>query len=93
MRLYATKIGLQLTDHGANPRRYRDIIWERPIPHCETEEDIFKFMGLDYKTPKERDVWLLLFILFEVYELSIKFHFIDLVCLKSHFIAFNSHEI
>lgn len=43
MRLYARKVGLQLSDHGAQPRREERSgrIWEKPIPFCETERDIF----------------------------------------------------
>lgn len=29
----------------------KGVIWEKPVPICYTEEDIFKFLGLDYKTP------------------------------------------
>lgn len=51
MRLYARKVGLQLSDHGAQPRREErsGVIWENPIPFCATERDIFAFMKLEYK--------------------------------------------
>ena len=58
MRLYASKIGIQLSDHGAVARRKKatDQFWDKPIPQCSTQSDIFKFLGLGYKTPKERDI-------------------------------------
>lgn len=58
MRLYASKIGIQLNDHGAIARRRNDNdeFWDKPIPVCTKEEEIFAFLGLDYKAPKERDV-------------------------------------
>jgi hypothetical protein len=36
MRLYARKVGLQLSDHGALARRDEKtgVIWEKPIPFC-----------------------------------------------------------
>lgn len=55
MRLYATKLGLLLSDKGFEKRPYKDIVWTKPIPICYNEEDVFKVLGLDYKTPRERD--------------------------------------
>lgn len=54
MRLYASKIGLQLSDHGAVARQKNpgDQLWDKPIPSCSTEKDIFEILGLDYKSPK-----------------------------------------
>lgn len=58
MRLYARKVGLQLSDHGAAARRDEKtgVIWENTIPFCQTEEEIFKFMELDFRSPEEREV-------------------------------------
>ena len=58
MRLYASKLGIQLNDHGAIAKRRNpnDDFWDGPIPICHTEKEIFDFIGLDYKTPEERDV-------------------------------------
>jgi hypothetical protein len=56
MRLYAMKLGLVLSDKGFEKRPYKnDVVWSKPIPVCYTEEDVFRVLGLDYKTPKERD--------------------------------------
>lgn len=53
MRLYATKLGLLLSDKGFEKRPYKnDVVWNKPIPICYTEEDVFKTLGLDYKTPQ-----------------------------------------
>jgi hypothetical protein len=43
MRLYARKVGLQLSDHGALARRDEKtgVIWEKPIPFCADERSIF----------------------------------------------------
>ena len=54
MRLWARKIGYQLSDHNISPR-YADEVVGNPIP-VKTEEDIFKILGIDYKTPNERDI-------------------------------------
>lgn len=50
------KEGLNLSDHGAIPKKEKDVIWTKPIPTCLTERDIFNFIGLEYKTPQERDL-------------------------------------
>jgi DNA polymerase/3'-5' exonuclease PolX len=50
------KLGLTLSDKGATPKMEKGVIWEKPIPTCLTEEDIFKFLGLEYKTPQQRDI-------------------------------------
>lgn len=55
MRLYSSKLGLQLSDKGFVKRPYKEVHWTKPIPVCYTEEDIFKVLGLDYKSPNERD--------------------------------------
>ena len=56
MRLYAKKIGIQLSDHGAVAKMDEKSrrIWDKPIPYCRNEQEIFNFLGLDYRTPKER---------------------------------------
>ena len=58
MRLFADKKGYTLSDHGLIPtvkaggsKVSRGIA----IP-CKTEEDIFKALGLPFKTPAERDL-------------------------------------
>jgi DNA polymerase/3'-5' exonuclease PolX len=58
MRLYASKLGIQLNDHGAyaKQRNPNDDFWDKPIPVCQSEEDIFSFLGMEYKSPMERDV-------------------------------------
>ena len=43
MRLYASKLGIQLNDHGAVKKRRNDNdeFWDKDIPVCEEERDIF----------------------------------------------------
>ncbi|KAJ9448047.1 hypothetical protein DIPPA_01172 [Diplonema papillatum] len=58
MRLYCQKKGMSLSDKSLLPvvRVNKTKVHEgQPIP-CETEEEIFKAIGLAYKTPQERDV-------------------------------------
>eukprot|EP01059_Diplonema_ambulator_P019081 TRINITY_DN31854_c0_g1_i1.p1 TRINITY_DN31854_c0_g1~~TRINITY_DN31854_c0_g1_i1.p1 ORF type:complete len:273 (+),score=37.68 TRINITY_DN31854_c0_g1_i1:70-819(+) len=58
MRLYCHKRGLTLSDKSLCPaiRVNREKVHEGdPIP-CGTEEDIFRAVGLEYKTPVERDI-------------------------------------
>ena len=58
MRLYCQKKGLSLSDRWLVPvvRVAKEKVHEgTPIP-CHTENDIFKAIGLDYKTPLERDL-------------------------------------
>lgn len=57
LRLHATKLGLQLSDHGVVPRLHKGIIWKESVPPCYTEEDIFRLLKLEYKAPQERDLW------------------------------------
>lgn len=56
LRLHTMKLGLSLSDKGATPKMEKGVIWTKPIPICLTEEDIFAFLGLAYKTPAERDI-------------------------------------
>ena len=30
------KLGLNLSDHGANPKMEKEVIWKDPIPICHT---------------------------------------------------------
>lgn len=58
MRLFAEKKGYTLSDHGL--ARIGKVKGEKVakgmgIP-CETEEDVFKALGLPFKTPAERDI-------------------------------------
>jgi DNA polymerase/3'-5' exonuclease PolX len=55
MRLYALKLGLQLSDKGFVKKPYKDVTWNKSISVCYTEEDVFKVLGLDFKKPSERD--------------------------------------
>jgi DNA polymerase/3'-5' exonuclease PolX len=54
LRLHTMRLGLQLSDKGATPKMEKGVIWERPVPTCLTEQDIFAFLGLAYKAPNER---------------------------------------
>ena len=50
MRLFAKKKKLHLSDKELSYRNTgKKII-------CKTEEDIFKALGIEYKTPKEREI-------------------------------------
>lgn len=54
MRLWARKNGYSLSDHSIVKRFTEDLTGD-PIP-VQTEEDIFKVLGLEYKTPEQRDI-------------------------------------
>jgi DNA polymerase lambda len=57
LRIHAIKIGLQLSDTGVIAKADKNgTIWKKNIPTCYTEEDIFKLLGVEYKTPKQRDL-------------------------------------
>ena len=56
LRLHTMKLGLTLSDKGATPKMEKGVIWDKPIPTCLTEKDIFDFLGLEYKTPQQRDI-------------------------------------
>ena len=58
MRLFANKTGYNLSDSGLeNVVGYRkNRVGLGKFIKCETEEDIFKALGLDYKAPHERDI-------------------------------------
>ena len=59
MRFYAEKKGYTLSDHGLVPLdKIEDggkITSELSIP-CETEEEVFKVLGLPFKPPGEREM-------------------------------------
>jgi DNA polymerase lambda len=58
MRLLANKLGFSLSDQGlvkVNRIKNEKIPIGENI-ECSTEEDIFKALGLSYKTPSERDI-------------------------------------
>lgn len=51
MRAFAESKGLTLSDHGLVKIGGKGSDYK-----CETEEDVFKALGLPYKTPAERDI-------------------------------------
>jgi DNA polymerase/3'-5' exonuclease PolX len=58
MRLFASKVGYNLSDLGlykVNGFRKNKVPTGTSIV-CANEEEIFKVLGLDYKTPSERDI-------------------------------------
>ena len=59
MRLFADKKGFSLSDHGLTPTIKAagglKVSKGINIP-CQTEEAVFKALGLPYKTPAERDL-------------------------------------
>eukprot|EP00347_Sterkiella_histriomuscorum_P022919 403336657 len=58
MRLFAQKKGYSLSDYGLMPviRVKGEKVAEFESVPCETEEDVFKALNLDYKPPYERDI-------------------------------------
>lgn len=58
MRLFAEKKGYTLSDHGlVRVARIKGVkVAKDKGISCETEEDVFKALGLPYKTPAERDI-------------------------------------
>lgn len=58
MRLFAWNKGYSLSDHGLIPvnRVKNAIVWRGKTVKCDTEEDVFKFLGLEYKPPEDRDL-------------------------------------
>eukprot|EP00347_Sterkiella_histriomuscorum_P009071 403342628 len=58
MRLFAQKKGYSLSDYGLTPviRVKGEKVAEFESVPCETEEDVFKALNLDYKPPYERDI-------------------------------------
>ena len=58
MRLYAEKKGYTLSDHGLAPvqRVKGEKVSKGMVVPCQTEEAVFKALGLPYKTPAERDL-------------------------------------
>lgn len=51
MRAEALNQGYSLSDHGLTPT----AIGKKSIA-CPTEEDVFKALKMEYKTPKDRDL-------------------------------------
>ena len=50
LRLFAKKIGFHLSDKELiNFRKGKRV-------YCKNEEEIFKVLGISYKTPKQRDI-------------------------------------
>lgn len=58
MRLLAESKGFKLSDHGLAPigKVAGKKVSKGLQVNCETEEDIFKALGMPYKKPKERDI-------------------------------------
>eukprot|EP00921_Rhytidocystis_pertsovi_P019568 GHVQ01031081.1.p1 GENE.GHVQ01031081.1~~GHVQ01031081.1.p1 ORF type:complete len:749 (+),score=102.88 GHVQ01031081.1:551-2797(+) len=58
MRLWAKQMGYNLDDTGLYPcnRVNGQRIWMGDSVHCETEEDIFKALDLEYRSPEQRDL-------------------------------------
>ena len=58
MRLFAQKKGYSLSDQGLTPvaKSGKEKIGKGISVPCQTEEAVFQFLGLPYKTPSERDL-------------------------------------
>lgn len=57
MRLFAKKKGYILSDHGLYPAQgIKNEKGEGTSIPCYREEDVFNFLGFDYKKPEERDL-------------------------------------
>ena len=58
MRHFARNKGYALSDHGLFPanRVNNESVWQGKSVPCYTEEEIFRFLGLEYKSPEERDL-------------------------------------
>ena len=55
MRSLAGRIGMHLTDKTLC-WRVTDAMKDGQRVHCNTEEEIFKALGMKYKEPRERDI-------------------------------------
>ncbi|XP_037787092.1 DNA polymerase lambda-like isoform X1 [Penaeus monodon] len=58
MRLLAIKMGMSLSEHGLRTgiiRQKGEKLTKGQLLHTPTEESIFKHLGLDYRSPEERD--------------------------------------
>jgi DNA polymerase/3'-5' exonuclease PolX len=55
IRLVAHQQGYRLSDHSMVPLDSDDKNKGKKNIVCYTEADIFKFLGLDYKAPKDRN--------------------------------------
>lgn len=58
MRLFAKKKGFSLADFGLFPaiRIKNEKVWSGQSVPCYNEEEVFKYLHLNYKEPKDRDV-------------------------------------
>lgn len=56
MRLYAKKLGYTLSDHGLVPAEENKNTLRLNNVACETEEEVFKVLGLEYKSPFQREM-------------------------------------
>lgn len=58
MRLFADKKGFTLSDHGLIPtgKAAGSKVSKGIGVPCQTEEEVFKALGLPYKAPAERDL-------------------------------------
>mmetsp|Transcript_7278 Transcript_7278/g.9709 ORF Transcript_7278/g.9709 Transcript_7278/m.9709 type:complete len:121 (+) Transcript_7278:2-364(+) len=64
MRLYAKHLGFSLTDEGLFPasRVQGEKVWTGDSIDCRSEEEIFKALGLQYKSPNERNCFDVRFV-------------------------------
>ena len=58
MRLYASKLGLSLSDHGfnLNNKVIVDKLIKEKMNACNNEEDIFHLLGVEFIPPAQRDI-------------------------------------
>ena len=61
MRLFASKIGYQLSDHGLyaieKNHKKKIVSAKGASVCCEREEDVFKFLKIKYVAPENRSSW------------------------------------
>lgn len=60
MRLYAKKLGYTLSDHGIAPasnlKGTKGMVSGSNTFPAETENDVFRILGIDFKPPSDREV-------------------------------------
>ena len=59
MRLFSDKKGFTLSENGLIPvtKDENGVVVSKGVGiPCQTEEEVFRFLGLPYKTPAERDI-------------------------------------
>ena len=58
LRLYSRKLGYSLSDHGlVSVKRLKNEKLDSGVEiKCESEQDIFKALGIDYISPEDRDI-------------------------------------